>query len=460
MKSDPLNNLAFRLDMQRLLALLFCVYATVAVLLLAPLVPPLENPDEINHVHRAEQVASGQWLARRFAGKHSSGGMVDLGVNRVDGPIGIIRFHDDRKVTRTMLNQAGSIAWSSPTGITFANTSIYPPFFYLPAAFGIRIGQVLHQSIARTLIIARIFNGLCCIAITTLAIAASGRAAPLLFSVLCLPMSLSLLASVSQDGLMLAASAMSTAMAYQICNYGKHQRPRLLLLCICLALIAMARPTYLPFLILPLMLPELSRRDRIVAVAGTMTAVLIWIGLTARFTLINANGYRGVDPHAQLQYLFSHVGRLGTIALGTFHRQGATGYSYFHEFIGVLGWSDVTLPAAYYPVAGLVLGVALLLVSRTNRPLLNSVSQGTMAMAAFASILLIFLSEYFSWTKVGEAFVDGVQGRYFLPIALFFPFFLPRILPSNSTRLLVPVAAFPALSIAVMVHSILLRYYL
>ena len=448
------------LETPKLLALLFCIYATIAVLLMAMVVPPLENPDEINHVHRAEQVASGQWLARRYAGEHTSGGLVDLGVNRVDEPIGIIRFHDDRKVTRAMLSQANGIAWGIPTGITFANTSVYPPFFYIPAAFGIRIGQALHQSIARTLVLARILNGLCCVAITTLAIAASGYTAPFLFSVLCLPMSLSLLAAVSQDGLMLSASAMATAMVLQLRCSDRPKRPRLALLCCCLTLVAMARPIYLPFLILPLLLPRCGRRERIVALAAMTGSVLTWIVLVARFTLINANGYRGVDPHAQLRYLLTHPSRLGGIVAGTFHRQGATGYSFFHEFIGVLGWSDVSLPLPYYPVAGLVLGASMFLVLRTGRSLLDRPGQGAMALAALVAILLMFLAEYLSWTRVGADFVDGVQGRYFLPIALFLPAFLPGISFSRSAGLLVPVAAFPALSVAVMVHSVLLRYYL
>ena len=83
-----------------------------------------------------------------------------------------------------------------------------------------------------------------------------------------------------------------------------------------------------------------------------------------------------------------------------------------------------------------------------------------MALAAFAAVLLIFLSEYLSWTSVGAAFVDGVQGRYFLPIALLLPLFLPEAPPSKSTGLLLPLAAFPAFSIVIMVHSILLRYYI
>ncbi len=460
MNNSLKSRLFIRLETPKLLALLFSAYATIAVLLLAMLVPPLENPDEINHAHRAEQVASGQWLARRYAGKHTSGGLVDLGVNRVDEPIGIIRFHDDRKVTRTMLNQADSVAWGIPTGITFANTSIYPPFFYIPAAFGIRIGQALHQSIARTLVLARILNGLCCITITTLAIAASGCTAPLLFSVLCLPMSLSLFAAISQDGLMLSASAMATAMALQLRCNDKPKQLKLLLLCFCLTLIAMARPVYLPFLILPLLLPKLQRWARSVALAAMTGSVLVWVALVDRFTLINANGYRGVDPHAQLQYLLRHVGRLSRIMLGTFHRQGATGYSFFQEFIGVLGWSDVRLPLAYYPVAGSVLGISIFLVVRTGRSLLSPSGQGAMALAALTAILLVFLVEYLTWTNVGADFVDGVQGRYFLPIALLLPNFLPGVSFSKPIGLLVPVAAFPALSVAVMVHSVVLRYYL
>lgn len=440
----------------RKLALLFCFYATLAVLLVAPLVPPLENPDEINHVHRAEQVASGQWLARRYAGDRSSGGMVDLGVNLVDAPIGIIRFHPDRKVTPAMLNDASAVRWSTPTGITFANTAIYPPFFYLPAALGIRIGQALRQPIARTLVLARILTGLCCTAVATLAIAGSGRTAPLLFTVLCLPMSLSLFAAVSQDGLMLAASAMAMAATVRL-RAGDGGRP-VLLLPVCLGLVAMARPAYLPFLILPLLLPELSRRTRFLAVAGTLAAVLAWVVLVVRFTTINANGYRGVDPPAQLRFLLGHPGRWGAIVLGTLHRQGATGHDFFPEFVGVLGWSDVALPVIYYTAAALVLAIAVLVVAG-GPPLLPPAGRGVMAMATCGAVLLVFLLEYLSWTRVGAGFVDGVQGRYFLPIALLLPCVLPRLDRVRTGWLLPVLMAFPMLSIAVMLYGISTRYY-
>jgi uncharacterized membrane protein len=39
------------------------------------------------------------------------------------------------------------------------------------------------------------------------------------------------------------------------------------------------------------------------------------------------------------------------------------------------------------------------------------------AVVAIASIVSIELSEYISWTAVGANVIEGVQGRYFIPIA-------------------------------------------
>ena len=41
-------------------------------------------------------------------------------------------------------------------------------------------------------------------------------------------------------------------------------------------------------------------------------------------------------------------------------------------------------------------------------------------------VLLIFTSLYIQWTAVGAPVIDGVQGRYFLPILLLVPIALCR----------------------------------
>ena len=41
-----------------------------------------------------------------------------------------------------------------------------------------------------------------------------------------------------------------------------------------------------------------------------------------------------------------------------------------------------------------------------------------MLVVALGVVALIFTSEYVQWTVVAEDVIDGIQGRYFIPIAL------------------------------------------
>lgn len=78
--------------------------------------------------------------------------------------------------------------------------------------------------------------------------------------------------------------------------------------------------------------------------------------------------------------------------------------------------------------------------------------------------MLTFLLEYLTWTPVGQAWVVGVQGRYFLPVAMFLPFMLPAMrngLPAGNARLpRVALATFPIVSGVVTIVSVVRRYYL
>ena len=77
------------------------------------------------------------------------------------------------------------------------------------------------------------------------------------------------------------------------------------------------------------------------------------------------------------------------------------------------------------------------------------------------SALLVFLVQYLTWTQVGLIFVDGVAGRYFLPLALFWPGSPPGCRAAGWTgRSCSPWLLFPAISLAVVMRAVILRYYL
>jgi uncharacterized membrane protein len=450
----------------RRLAFQFFFQCSVAVLILALLVPPFENPDEFNHANRVDQISQGGLIATRFNGKRTSGGVVDTGINRIDAIIGPIRFHPERKVTRAMMLEARAIRWGARAPTTFANTSIYAPFLYMPAVVGVWLGKTLGLSITRSFVVARAISGLVCVLLASMAIAFADEAAVFLFIVLSLPMSVFLFASVSQDGPMLAMAAGAIALLSVL-----QKRPEragcfcLIALCICLAALGIGRPAYATFCVVPLLLPRTGLRQRIVASAVSLCAVAVWSLVAAHWTMINAEAFRAVDPKAQIFALIRHPATVWTLATSVVTgAQGMEGSSFFREMVGILGWQDVILPDFFYGIAGCVLAGATVVSLARSTNLLPWWAMGVAALAGAGAIFLIFLLEYVSWTPVGFPIVQGVQGRYFLPVLLFLPAMLPALRNAIYRRVCAPITVvlliFPLVSVAVTVAAVVHRYYL
>lgn len=85
-----------------------------------------------------------------------------------------------------------------------------------------------------------------------------------------------------------------------------------------------------------------------------------------------------------------------------------------------------------------------------------------MSAIVLATLVLISASQYAVWTPLGARFVEGIQGRYFIPVAPFAVWalhgpWLAGKIPAGRLRL--AVAAFAILGFAFSVRAILARYY-
>ncbi|UGV25861.1 DUF2142 domain-containing protein [Rhodopseudomonas boonkerdii] len=83
---------------------------------------------------------------------------------------------------------------------------------YLPAVVGIWLGKSSGLSVVRTLYLARLLTGIATTLIGAIAIAVAIRSALWLFCVLLLPMTLSQMNAVTQDGMIFAMAALGVAM--------------------------------------------------------------------------------------------------------------------------------------------------------------------------------------------------------------------------------------------------------
>jgi uncharacterized membrane protein len=434
------------------LPLLYAAWAVPLLLALGWLTPPWQNPDEPLHMARAVQVAHGGLVGYRAW--TTSGGDSDAAIYAAYTPVQHAAMQPAEHLSRADLAASNAVNWSPRTAYTsFPNTAQYPPWFYLPDAAAYWAGRALGLSINHTLLLSRAANALLFTLMATAALAIARRARPLLLAVLILPTTLSLACSASQDALMQGACALAVAWLDRIVSAGREAATaEALAITVLLACIGMARPPYAAFLLALGLLARQPWRPLLRYALPAAAIVLAWCLLVALHTSVRLGG---ADPARQLALLYAHPFAGPGLVLATL-RQFAL--EWWVQFIGVLGWTDTRLPHAYILAA--TASVVLAAVASCAGPARSPWLPAAALAAAFAAILVL---QYLAWTWPGQTVITGILGRYFTPFAMLLALALPRLgaLPAGIVPLVNGATlALAAVTPAVTLHAIVLRYYI
>ncbi len=437
-----------------MLALLYALYASLAVLLLAPLMPPLQNADETAHLARADQISHGGPIGVRIA-DGQFGGRADSGVFDLARATATLPGQPDHKVTRAM---EAPVPWGELRATGFPNTAVNPPFFYLPASLAALAARHAGIALPHALVLMRLASGGVTVVGGAIAIAVAGSAGLWLFTILLLPMSLSLSAAVSQDGPMLACAALAAALFLRLRETDAASARAgwmFCALCVALTLLGTGRAPYTAFALLTLACPT-RRRWRVAGFLCVVAASAAWSLRSAAYLPPPFRADGVVAPAAQLVGVMVHPWRIPPLAWHTFQAQGP---SIYYGFIGRPGWLDVRLPTWIYPTASIALLAAAAACWRTTRDGREHAAKLSL-LTVIAACGGVFLIQYMTWTTLGSPVIEGVQGRYFLAPAL-----LASLCFASAERrvprwLALPVVCFPVVGIAVTVHAVILRYYI
>ena len=441
----------------RLIAGIYIVFALLGVLLLASTMPPFLNADETPHAYRADQISHFGLIGQTIS-TGESGGQLDIGMALAHKPFDEVLFGRQRRVDVAMYTP---IAWGSVMALGFPSTAPYPPLFYLPAAFAIGATRLAGTSVLHGLLAARLAQGLASIAVGALAIALADGAALFVYALLLLPMTMAQDAALSQDGPMIACTALAACLCRRAAGGNRGSLPAAAVL---LALAATARPAYAA-LALPLLGARAPWRHLLAYVSGVVGATAAWSLFTAHLVRVPQRVDGVVDPHAQLLGLVLAPWRLPPLIWHTLQRDFAV---LVEQFVGVLGYLNVQLPRMYHRTAWVILLVALLSLLRASQ--LRTASSWLLGLASLGTALGVGLLLYMTWTNLGAPWVDGLQGRYFLPPALMMAALPQRQTPvrqaaaGGERRLLMlaewAVLLFPILGIAVTMHAIIVHFYI
>lgn len=402
----------------------YFILSITIILLMNAILPPFAAPDEFAHIFHAESLSSGQLIPKpgpdRMIGARVNSSMLEL--LHVLGPTA----GDGAPMPADAARKTEQLSWADTSSFTgFPNSGQYGPALYLPQAAGLAAARSLGLSVIKSYDLARLLSALTAVGIASVAIANASRGAFVLAVVLTSPMFLFLATSLSQDGLLVAVSALFAALV------GKPQPPvssvRNWAAWFCALSMAMARP---PYALLAALLVRgrdnrslvswLSAPDGPIAPLAVVGLTIGWLAAVGALQQPDFAADHRVNSAAQLAGLLHHPSLVFSVIHGTFAEHHELMWK-AHEAIARV---NVPLPLWIYTggATALVLAAATCLIEEPGRATIHRMT----AVIVFAlSIGAIYAAMYLTWTPVGLNFVEGVQGRYFLPYLVGLPLVIP-----------------------------------
>lgn len=444
----------------------FAFIAVIYGILFLVITPPFQVADEYNHFYRAFQISEAHIIAERQ--QNQVGGLLPkslvITANKVSQNL---IFHPENKQNTKNIFSVLSLPLDSYNRVFlhFPNTSLYSPIPYLPQAFGIALGKIMDFSPLLMMYLGRIFNLLVWVWLGFISIKTTPVYKWLIFLLLLTPMSLFQASSLSADPVTNGISLLLVTICLR-CAFEKSKRvPKVAFYIIVLLgmLLAISKQAYIPLIFLYLLIPIKKIRNKksyfinfIALVLSTIFANAIWSFFIKGLIIPLRPDVSNVSAGAQLMFLLGNPLNLFVVIQNSLSIHGI---EYINQFIGVLGWLDTPLPPMYIWFHLII----LLLVSLLNNQEKVTISlkqKLIIFMSLSLSFIIIMALVYLSWTPVGKNVIEGVQGRYFIPIApLFFFLFYNQKLHLDTAKLGLILPFYALFSETLAVSVLLNRYY-
>lgn len=426
------------------------VLALSAGLLCVFVIPPLHGNDEIVHFPRAYHIHEG-FLWNKHLGGYDYGGYVLPQIKQ---------FNDDfrsqvqnsnpsraklEQFKRQYSHERLDHSSSEREPLAFTSAGVYSAWSYLPAVIGVKIADTLSLPLIWYVYLARIMCLLVWVGLTYLALKFLPFGRPLLFAVALLPTSIVQATTMGMDGLVNGLSWFIIALTLAVLSKKVKARPLILtVLAVLSTYLATTKQGYVLISALPLLIPAASypfskKVANIMRVGFGFFLILLsfwYFRQTAPIADIMHFIQRPglfVDSAAQWRYILQHpLAVLSMILLHPFS------FGYGGIYAGVVGVLTnrlvhlpiVTIALLYFGMMIAALGSKKDKIAKAD---LRRAQVGA-ALVLFGTFVLINLALYVSFTQVGFKRVEGIQGRYFLPLLPLIAVWTNLLSPKRAAR--------------------------
>jgi hypothetical protein len=393
------------------------------------LTPPLEGPDEPAHFLRAYGISRGEIIPATTDAQDRKGIFLPARLYRGYAvfeaalfKLGKAEGFSYRNVWAEYFRTAQAPQPEERTAIfkPYWGSEGYAPVAYLPYVAAALFARAADLDFVGTLFLMR-FAGLA--AMTAVAAYAVAIAGPLRWAFLLIAMLPSALygrSVVSADGAALAYAMVVAGLCVQAARTAGAGRAweRSLFMTLCV----LSKPPQIAFALLEAMarpFKELPRHWRTLALVMLPGLILspLWVAAVSA----DAGAWRlfldtDMPPEHfslawKLRFMLGHPLHFPKAAITTLRWTR----DYWLQLIGILGWIDTWLQYWVYPAMSLALIGAWLTPLELERSVRLRIALVS-GLTAFVYWLAIYLIFFVVWTPIASIEVEGVQGRYFLPV--------------------------------------------
>jgi len=302
----------------------------------------------------------------------------------------------------------------------FPNTSAYSPVTYLPQVLGVFLARLVTSKIVLIIYAGRIFNWLAATLLLYFAVKHAKFGKEIIMLTALMPMNLQESVSLAPDGLVTALIIVMFCyimhLRYDFDDGRRMSVRQITAVYILAAAVALIKIVYLPFCLVFLMIPWQRFGSKKaygihMTAAASLTCVcsLCWLRIAGNYLF-----YAGTDAALQTQSVMTHPFLyVLTVCRTLFMHMG----EYLQEIVGLrLGCIDIDVTSIiilvylYYFIRKMDGSVFHTQVSK-HHPYSRLI-----IFSVIAVMLLNLTALYIQWTPVYQNTIEGIQGRYFIPL--------------------------------------------
>ena len=370
---------------------------------------PQVRYDEHAHFWRAYEIASGNIISRTTNELPNS--VTDLFMREDNSyPNKEINYETIQEKIGAELNE------DEKTPFAVGATGSLTPISYIPQVIGVLIGRVLQLSPMIILYLGRLTNLLAYIALVFMAIKImpSEKWKLIIMMIALFPMSMNLAATVSPDTVILGTTLLAISYAMHLKFETKEiTYKHIILLGILCMIPTVCKIVYFPLCLLVLLLPHEkfeSKTKRILS--WVIIFAIVFIPYLVLNRIVSLGDYEiaiRTNMTEQILFTLSSIPRDFITLINTIYVEFS---DYFFEMIG--GWNTIQILSI---VLFIMLLIAMYKTEENEKKLTFTKTDKVICWVIFIiEVLGVVAAMYLGWTQAQQTVVEGVQGRYFLPI--------------------------------------------